>query len=402
MNDSALPSVAPLGVVTATTYRSRQANLRNVLRLIASGDAQTRAELARATGLTRPTVSNLVAELVNERLVVEVGPGPAAIGKPPTLLQVDPSARQVVSVDLSSRPAVAELSDLGGRVVAEGNTKYADRTGPELLEDLYELVLRVAGKATAPIVGIGIGVPGLVPAPGVVRAANLRWWDLPLEQNLTDRSGLPAWVVNTTEAIALVEYGARVADRDALAAVRIGPGVGVRLMLDGQLYTGARAAAGEIGHLVVAPGGPECVQGHRGCLEAVASVPAIVRRAAAAAGVDAEGLPWDADLLRQRLGAPPIDEALTNAGEHWGAVLAHLVAMADIKEIVLSFELDGADDTLLTGIRRQLTERLPPEIAEQVHVRMSSHGHRAVLHGAHALVLGRALGMVRPENSPET
>jgi DNA-binding transcriptional ArsR family regulator len=205
------------GVATATNQDARQVNRRATLRALASGEAHTRADLARVTGLARPTISSLVAELVDDGLVVEVGTGTSAGGKPPTLLEVDHTARQVIAVDISRRPVVATLSNLAGEVAQRETAGAATTSGHELLEVVANLVQRLVDAATAPVAGIGIGTPGLVGADGVViEAPNLDWHGVPLAKELSRRTGLPTWVDNDADAAALAEYGALPPDRDGL------------------------------------------------------------------------------------------------------------------------------------------------------------------------------------------
>ncbi len=385
------------GTRVASSQSARQVNLRSVLRTLAAGEADSRASLARVTGMARPTVTRLVAELLDSGLVAEVGTGSSDGGKPPRLLAVNRSARQVVAIDLSRRPLVATLADLAGTESARHTVGGAHTAGDRLVAAVVDVVSDLAPRATAPVAGVGVATPGLVTRDGVVvEAANLGWHDLRLASILQERTGLPAWVGNDADAAALVEYGTRAGASDGLAVVRIGRGVGAGLVLAGRLHAGARAAAGEIGHLVVEPGGHPCSCGNRGCLETVISVPSIVGQAAAAAGADPAGLPWDATALRHRLGDEAVHAALQAAGTRLGAMLAHLVAIVDVTEIVLSLELEGVGEEFLETVRTTLVERLLPIDGEQIFVHLTDYGPDLILHGAHALVLAGAFGMARP------
>lgn len=393
MTDLVARPLRDLRVVTSQD--TRQTNLRRALRALARGEARTRAELARLTGLTRPTASSIVADLVEAGLVNEAGTGTSGGGKPPTLLEVDHGARNLVAVDTSRRPVVAVLSDLAGTVLARRTAGDGATAGAELVEAVAGLVGALAREAAVEVAGVGVATPGLVTPDGVVlEAPNLDWHDVPLAAEMGARTGLPTWVANDADAAALVEYAAHPPDGAGLALVRIARGVGAGLVLGGRLHTGARAAAGEIGHLVVEPGGAACGCGNRGCLETVVSVPAIVARAAALAGRPAGGLPWAAEVLRRRLGDAPVDGALREAGGHLGGVLAHLVAIVDVTEVVLSLELEGAGEVLCARVREVLTERLLPGIGARVALRCSAPADDLLLRGAHALALGEAFGLV--------
>lgn len=361
---------------SASSHDARTVNRRSVLNAVASGAAVTRADLARLTGLTRPTISSLVDELAADGLVVELGPGISAGGKRPTLLGMDLAARQIIAIDASVRPFVGLLADLAG-------TEHATATATDVgypTDALVGLVEELAAQATAPIAGVGIGSPGLVDEDGtVVEAPHLGWSDHPLRARLEAATDLPVWVANDANAAALAEFGRLPFERDDLALVRIGEGIGVGLVLGARPHVGASAAAGEIGHLVVQPDGLACACGNAGCLETVASLPAIDHAIAAGGG-----------------GEDAIREAVSNAAEHLGAVLAHLVAILDVGDVVLSVERDGYGEAMAARVAAEVRSRLLRRVAPNVAVRAAQDPSGLVLHGAHALVLAGALGMVRP------
>lgn len=383
--------VGPLrSVGGASGHDARELNRRSVLHAVASGAAITRADLARLTGLTRPTISSLVDELVQDGLIVETGQGPSAGGKRPTLLAIDGSARQIISIDVSSDAVVGALSDLvGASGVVE--TRPGVATGDALVDEVVDLISILAARATAPIVGVGVGTPGLVAADGtIVEAANLGWHDRPLGAELGERTGLPVWVANDADAAALAEFAHLPEGRDGLAVVRIGAGIGAGLVLGGRPYRGARAAAGEIGHLVVVPDGAACACGNAGCLETVASL----RPVLAAAGFELTDPPADHDALTER-GGDAAGAALDLAALHLGSVLAHLIAIVDVADVVLSVEITGVGEALAERVQQVVADRLLPTLAQDVRVRAATDADRLVLDGAHALVLAGALGMVR-------
>jgi predicted NBD/HSP70 family sugar kinase len=374
----------------ASGHHARESNRRAVLHAVASGVAVTRADLARLTGLTRPTISSLVEELVGDGLIVEAGQGPSAGGKRPTLLAIDSAARQVIAIDVSSDALVGALSDLRGMATAVEERSGAT-TGDALVDEVVDLIEVLAGQATAPLVGVGVGTPGLVHADGtIVEAANLGWHDRALGAELQERTGLPVWVANDADAAALAEFAHLPEGRDGLALVRIGAGIGAGFVLGGRPYRGGRAAAGEIGHLVVVPDGAPCSCGNAGCLETVASL----RPLLAASGFDLAAPPTDLTDLLSR-GGDAAQAAIDLAALHLGSVLAHLIAIIDVADVVISVEVPGMGEALAERLRQVVAERLLPRLAEGVVVRAAADDDRLVLDGAHALVLAGALGMVR-------
>ncbi|MGH2554708.1 MAG: ROK family protein, partial [Actinomycetota bacterium] len=266
----------------------------------------------------------------------------------------------------------------------QGGVREASRLVGTLLE-----------AATSPILGIGIGTPGIVDVDGsVVEAVNLQWHGVSLQQELAARFDLPVRVANDAHVAALAEFGLR---HTNLVVVKVGVGIGGGIVVNGGLYSGDRPAAGEIGHIRVADNGIPCTCGNSGCLETVASVPSILRRAAAIAGreLDQEGsLSTDPDELVRALGRDAIGQAVAEAGRAMGSVLAHMVAILDIHRIVIALELPGFEDRLLEVLRAEVGARVLPDLASVVELSATTRGPDLVIAGAAALVLRDQLGVV--------
>ena len=168
----------------------------------------SRAELARLTGLTRTSISALVADLIRDGLVEETGRGKSTGGKAPIMLRLRPQSRHAIGLDLGAAAFSGALVDLRGGVVRSAQVDLDGRDGAEAVEILYELIeglIRRSGKDA--VLGVGIGTPGLVDSrAGVVRwAVNLDWADLPLGHMVSERFGVPVVVANDTQAAAVAE-----------------------------------------------------------------------------------------------------------------------------------------------------------------------------------------------------
>ena len=238
----------------------------------------SRADLARATSLTRVTISDLVSVLIAEGLVEELGVRPGQrVGKPAILVGMRTSAYQIVSVDLTDdevlRGAVVTLT---GDFVVRQSLAVDGRTGTELVDLLMRFCRGLIASATQPVIGVGIGSPGVVDAEGrVIEAPNRRWYDVPLAAQLTERLGLAVHVANDANIAALGEFTFGGAAGDGLLVLTVGEGVGAGIMVDGARVHGHADAAGELGHVTVVEDGEPCACGRRGCLETVLSVPAL-------------------------------------------------------------------------------------------------------------------------------
>ena len=213
----------------ATRQHTKDHNTRLILRTIYHRADLSRAEIARITGLTRPTVSRIVADLIGARLVVETGQGPSAGGKRPTQLDVAKDQHQILALDLGSREFRGAVVNLRGDIVARQTFATDQHKGEEALALTQQLVETLSQAARAPLLGLGMGSPGLInPREGIIReAVNLGWWGLPMRQLFEERYQLPVYVANDSHLAALGEYtfgGEPPAGN--LVVIKIGQGVG--------------------------------------------------------------------------------------------------------------------------------------------------------------------------------
>jgi predicted NBD/HSP70 family sugar kinase len=356
---------------------ARRHNRSAVLRSLFHEGNQTRADLARLTGLTRVTISDVVAGLAAEGLVEEVGRRPSnGAGKPGTLLAVRPGARNVVAVDLSGEDAFqAAIVDLGGAVIHRTTRDRDSRTGEAAMGLVIELVDEALDAASAPILGIGVGSPGLVNPAGVVEEApNLSWRALPIADLLEAHTSHPVHVSNDANAAVLAEYAFARVEAPSILLVKIGRGVGAGLLLDGTVVVGDSYAAGEIGHVVIDEDGEPCACGRRGCLETAVAIPLLRER------------------LRGRSGAAAA-KVLRDAGRQLGIALAPVIGALNLREVVLSGPADLLDGPFREAALEAIAARTMPAVGGNLDLRMSALGADDVLLGAATLVLNGELGV---------
>ena len=378
----------------ATHAQTRQHNQRLVLRTVYDFGPISRAEVARSTGLTRTTVGDVVGELLDEGMVEEVGRGPSTGGKTPILLSIVGDARQVIGLDLGESVFSGALVNLRGEVRRVVEQPVDGRNGDAALDLVFGLVDELLSESTSTPLGIGVGTPGLVDTrTGTIRwAVNLDWQDLPLGGLLHERYGLPSNVANDSQAAALAEYTFG-SERDRvpnLVTIKVGRGIGAGLVLDGELFRGDGDGAGEIGHVVVEPDGAECHCGRFGCLETVASAPAILRNAAAA-GLNTKTL---AELAAAAQAGDETALAVTRAaGRALGAAVANLIGILDVREIVVHGTVTALGDPWLAAIRNEATRRSLGPLARETRITDGGVGDDLTLLGACALLLTRELGL---------
>ena len=388
----------------ATRRQTKDHNSRLVLKTIYDAGDISRADIARRTALTRPTVSSLVADLLESALVVETGQGLSAGGKRPTLVAINDATPRVLALDLSSDEYRGALMTLNGRVAQRATVPAAGLRGDAALHCVYQLAETLL-PAAAPL-GIGVATPGLVdPQAGVVRrAVNRDWTDLPLRELLAARYDCPVYVANDSRMAALAEstYGDRPSSGN-LIVVRVSQGVGAGVILKGRPFYGAGFGAGEIGHVVVAPDGALCSCGNRGCLETTSSVPAILRAATAAdrhqsALAGAEPVSWERFVAAVAAHDPVAVDVAVRAGGYLGAAVAQLVGAYNIQTIVLAGRITALGDVLLDAVTAHMHQRVLPTMAAATTVRFPSLDAAQVaditILGAAALVLQRELGIL--------
>jgi len=400
-----------------TQDQTKQHNRKLVLRIIYES-AVSRADIARATGLTRTTTSQAVAELMEEGLVVDGGQGPSAGGKPPRLLHIVDDARYAIGVDMSGYEVQGSVFDLRGRVVhhlslpmpcASGGAADA-RNGDAALDLVYLLLDQLIAVAGRPLLGVGLGVPGFLDAQqGVIhQAVNLGWHELPLGDLLRQRYDLPVYLVNDSQAATLAQYtfGNNSAEREDLAVLLVDRGISAGLVVHGDLYLGAGySGASEIGHLRVVEGGELCACGHYGCLETVASQGAVLRQTQAILAdyvdsklhqfiPDASSVDMEAVILAYRAGDPALAQVLSQIGHYLSVAVSNLVTVANIPLVVLAGSVAGLGDDLARAIASEMQQRLLPMLAERTRVRVSELGEEIIMLGAAALPLANELGIV--------
>jgi predicted NBD/HSP70 family sugar kinase len=355
--------------------RVREHNKALVLRTLYHGGQQSRADLARATRLARVTVGELVSDLITTRIVRELGPREAGRpGKPATLLDIDTQSFVIVTVDLS-QPGLfrGALVDLAGEIVNRAEFAGPELRGAMAVDAVISLVEDLVARANAPVLGIGIGSPGIVGEGSVRKATNLGWLDVDLAGIVARRFGHATVLANDADAAVLAERRWGGASSNVIL-IRVGLGVGAGVIIDGHLVRGGRFTAGEIGHVVVGTdGGALCTCGKTGCLETWLSASSVRRQ------------------LTDQTGA---DEVRAAAGVRLGIALAPVVGILDVSEIVLSGPEDVLDGEVARIVGETISSRAMTAEYHHLDVRLSELGDDGVLRGAAAQVLEARLGIV--------
>lgn len=368
----------------------------DIFQLLRDGRARTRAELSATTGLARSTVAMRIDSLTASGLVGPAGEAASSGGRPPSRFAFNPAARVVLAADVGATHVMVALSDLGGTVLAQDRVEVDIGRGPkEVLGWVIEKgrsLLREVGREVAEAAGVGIGLPGPV-EHSTGRPINppiMPGWDGFDVPGFVQRSfNTQVLVDNDVNIMALGEQGAYWPDDENLMFVKLATGIGAGIISSGALQRGAIGTAGDLGHVRVPRGDAvRCRCGNYGCLEALASGPAVAG-ALRASGIEAR---TGADVLAlARNGSDPARDALRQAGRDVGDVLATCVNLLNPSLIVIGGSLAGAGEHLMAGIREVVYRRSLPLATAHLHVVLSKAGGQAGILGATRMVTQHVL-----------
>lgn len=271
----------------ATSETARQINRRIALNFIRRYQPMSRADLARRSGLQRSTISAIVDQLIEEGWVTEGAVGRAPRGRRPRNLHLNVERAGILGVELRPETTTVGLANVDAQFI--GQTNFPTASSPEqFASDLAAATLELRRAHPGVLCeGMGLSLPGRVDAAGrLVFAPNLGWQQVELTQMIESAVGLPVNVENAANACALAElwFGRHPENVLDIVAVTVSEGIGVGLLLNGQLVRGAGSMAGEFGHTSVDPDGPLCRCGRRGCWERYASNSAALRHYAELVG----------------------------------------------------------------------------------------------------------------------
>lgn len=367
-----------------------RANLERVVRAVRLAGSLTQAEIARTTGLSAATVSNIVREL-KEGGTVEVTDTSAG-GRRARSVSLSGDAGIVIGVDFGHTHLRVAVGNLAHQVLAEESepldvdASWVD--GFDRAEALVGRLVEQVGVARDKVIGVGLGVPGPIDVEsGTLGSTAILpgWAGINPRQELSQRLGVPVYVDNDANLGALGElvWGSGRGVRD-LAYIKVASGVGAGLVINGQIYRGPGGTAGEIGHITLDESGPVCRCGNRGCLETFAAARYVLPLLQGSHGPE---LTMEKVVELAREGDPGCRRVIADVGRHVGSGVASLCNLLNPSRIVLGGSLAEAGELVLAPIRESVGRYAIPSAARQLSVLTGSLGGRAEVLGALALVL---------------
>ncbi|HLU81788.1 MAG TPA: ROK family transcriptional regulator [Trueperaceae bacterium] len=370
----------------------RAQNQRDVFQEVHRRGPISRADIATALHLSPATVTNITAELIARGLLFEAREAVATgVGRRAILLEIDYDGARVAGVKLSNVGITCAVTNLNAEV-QETASAPLDDTEPESVVAAIAALLAKLDHTN--IVALGLNLPGIVSEDGVtVRHSPLLGWEqVAIGRMLHSRLGIPVVVENDVNALALAEawfgYGR---GHDSFLAVTLGRGLGLGIILGGEIYRGPRGGAGEFGHVLIDPHGPETKHARRGTLEAYLSDEALVRNAHDAGVAPSAAATADELTALALAGDPAAQRVLEQAGEVLGRALAILVNIFAPSLIILSGEGMRAAELLVGPATTSLENAAFADLGSQVQLIVDTWGDDAWARGAAALAASRYL-----------
>ncbi|GAC1671783.1 MAG: ROK family transcriptional regulator [Candidatus Dormibacteraceae bacterium] len=372
----------------------RGRNRERVMGVLRERGRISQADIARVTGLSRTTVHTLVSELKGSGMVLEVeaGVSDSRGGRPAMQLALRRSSLAVVGIDFGYSHVQVAVADIAHNVLAERrcdlDVDHHARAALDTSARMVGEVLAEAGVERKSVVGAGIGIPGPVDrARGTVGSASILpgWTGLRIESEMQERLGIPVAIENDANLGALAEltWGAG-RECSSFAYIKAATGIGAGLVVDGRLLRGVSGTAGEIGHTTLDESGALCYCGNRGCLETVASGPAIIELVGHLNGEvpalsQIVALAVAGDLRCRR--------AISDAGREIGVAVAGLCNLINPERVIVGGLLSRTGDLLLDPMRESIRRHAVQAAAEGLDVRPAAFVERAELLGSLALAL---------------
>lgn len=374
----------------------RAINRSTVLNTIKTQGSISRAEIARLTGLSAATITGITADLIREGLVFEKAEGDSSGGRRPILLAIDPHGGYVVGIKLMEDHAIGAITDLEATICAKYSENLQDLSLDgtiRTLASIVDVLLTEIGIHREQLLGVGVGLAGIVDAgKGVLRHSPIfGWHDVPLENLLFSQLHVPVHIDNDVNTLTLTEqlFGTG-QGIDNFLTVTIGRGVGLGIVVNGQLYRGGNGGGGEFGHTNIDPQGPVCVCGKQGCLETYVSDPALLQLAAQA--ITRRELPDDIETMDELIalavkGNTTAQTIFAQGGETLGCAIANLINIFNPQEVIISGEGIRSGKFLFDSMNDAIKKNLMPGLAGDTVIRIDEWEDDAWARGAASLVL---------------
>lgn len=393
-------------IVTGSFQMMKSLNRSIILNTIRRKGPISRAEIAKKTKLTPPTVSNIVKELLESRIVMESNQGESKGGRKPTMLIINAKSYYIIGLDVGPRNLRVVLTDLNANLLDSSEQGIPDEiTNDKLLALMKDSISTILAKAhidQEKMIGIGIGMHGMVDVEKGVSlfAPNLHLRDIPIKEYLEREFKMVVRVENDARAMALGEswFGSGIG-ADSVVCVNVGRGVGAGIIINGRLYHGENFIGGEIGHMTIDIDGPKCSCGNYGCLQTMAAGPVIPERASKEIAMgrksilndmvdgQLENLSGALVYKAAKKGDALATEILAQTGRYLGVGLTNLIHTLNPKQIIVGGGVSKSEHFILDSVKETIQQRALTIAAKKTEVNLSELEDNATAIGAVTLLL---------------
>jgi len=373
----------------------KELNMNNALRLIRLKKIISRAEVADTLGLNRSTLTSIANELIERRLVNEVGIGVSKGGRPPKLLQFNTEAAYTACVDWSTYKPKVFITNLGGDIyLSETVENQSNESVASQIHNVIKIIsngLNVLPKKHLGLLGIGIGFPGIV-ENGTVSSFSLNWTRVPLYSYFADAFQCPI-VINSDATAGLIaeKYFGCAMGEENTCYIRVGKTLGASLMINNEIYRGSEGFTGRVGHFTIDVNGRKCSCGNRGCWEAYASERALMQRYAEISGQPATDALTDVSEIMKRAknSDPAAISAVHEFAEYLGIGIGSIVNFLNPNLIIINNASGLMDNLVYSTLNSVLQQKILPYLRRNIRVLFSTLGENDMTLGATAMVLDK-------------
>jgi predicted NBD/HSP70 family sugar kinase len=390
----------------------KSANRKIIMQVMRVQSPISRTQLAAATGLSKATVSRILGDLLEEGLAEEVRTTESGVGRPHILLRLASKARFAVGIELTANIARVMLTDMNARPIKQRIQPVINQGVSGIVDEIAAGIKDITRDIPASqLVGVGVAIPGTVDVrTGIVSLEYpAGWLDYPLVAHLAKQIELPFLVVNQAQAAAWGEKwaggGIQISE---LLFIRLGSTVEAGLVINDRLHYGKTHSAGAIGHMTLNPEGMPCACGNRGCLNTVASIPALLanvrellkdNRASMLMGM-VEGnsslLTFDHLMRAVQAGDGLAVQVVSEVGRALGVIVASLFNLLNLEKVIIGGPLSAAGNALLSSLQDEVFHRALPASLVLGRIEMTRLGADAASIGAASLVLQDAMNLHEP------
>jgi len=386
---------------TTTIGKKHQILWQHMVSLLYHYGPLSNPVLSQMLNISIPTINRSLLDLIDLKIVNDLGPGNSSGGRRPNLYGINPEAGYVLAIDISLFSVRIALMDLHNELVGKvlhfeiplkNTAEYVDF----IIEKAHKFTLEACG-GTDNLIGAGIAIPGLLNPQSGLTFSHLTYSSQPIKDEFQEKLGVPVLIDNDARMMTLGEFKfGKARGKSNILCLNIGAGLGLGMIFDGKIYQGASGFAGEFGHIKILDDGIQCICGKNGCLETLTSGPALERRVreeldkGAVSSLQSKSDISYIDIISAALADDPLSiNLIAECGNWLGRGLATLVHLHNPEIIILGGIIAQTGNLLLDSINQSLNQCSISKIRRETQIVVSDLGDKAALLGAQSIVINQ-------------